>query len=166
MTLDQIRSGSRVFIDATIFIYHFTGSSRDCRIFLERCEQGDLKGWTSVVALAETTHRLMMVEALANGLVSPGNVAQKLRRQPGAVQRLSLYQEQVEKIPLMAVEVIPLDLSSLLRAKKVRSRYGLLANDSILAATALEGGIVAIASADRDFERLEGVQLFQPSDLL
>ncbi len=165
MTLDQIESGTRVFIDATIFIYHFTGVSQDCRDLLERCEQGDLRGLTSIVALAEATHRLMMIEAVAKGLVSPGNVARKLRRQPETVRKLNLYHEQIEKIPLMAVEVTPLDLRSLLRAKKVRKQHGFLTNDSILATAAQEGGIHAIASADRDFERLAGIRLFQPSDL-
>jgi uncharacterized protein len=47
-TLDQIEEGSRVFIDASIFIYHFTGMSLKCRLLLERCEQGRVAGITSV----------------------------------------------------------------------------------------------------------------------
>jgi len=41
----------------------------------------------------------------------------------------------------------------------------LLTNDSILLATALEHSTVAFASADRDFERIDTVQLFGPEDL-
>jgi hypothetical protein len=33
------------------------------------------------------------------------------------------------------------------------------------AVAALDGGVTAIASADRDFERIEHVRVFRPSDL-
>jgi hypothetical protein len=33
-TLDQIPDGQRVFVDASIFIYHFTGASPDCQNLL------------------------------------------------------------------------------------------------------------------------------------
>ena len=39
MKLDEIKTGSEVFIDANIFIYHFTGVSDECGDFLNRCEQ-------------------------------------------------------------------------------------------------------------------------------
>ena len=53
-TLDQIEEGSRVFIDATIFIYHFTGSFLQCRGLMEACESGRVDGFTSVTALARS----------------------------------------------------------------------------------------------------------------
>lgn len=65
----------------------------------------------------------------------------------------------------MGVEVVPLDRRLLATAAALRTRYGLLTNDSILLATALDRGIVAFASADRDFERVDTVQLFCPPDL-
>jgi predicted nucleic acid-binding protein len=51
-TLDQLEAGSRVFIDASIFIYHFTGNSLECRQLLEACESGRIEGFTSVTAIA------------------------------------------------------------------------------------------------------------------
>ena len=41
-TLEQVERGARVFIDASVFIYHFTGASLDCRRFLETCERGQV----------------------------------------------------------------------------------------------------------------------------
>ena len=163
--LSEVPAGTSVFLDSTIFIYHFTGASPSCRDLLSRCEAGRLHAVTSAVAIAEVTHRLMTIEAVARGLVSPGNVIKKLRERPEIVRRLSLYQEQTEKIPWMGVEVAPLDRRLLAIAAPLRMRYGLLTNDSILLATALEYGIGAFASADRDFERVEPVQLFLPTDL-
>lgn len=163
--LSEIPAGASVFLDATIFLYHFTGASPSCRNLLARCEAGDLHGLTSAVALAEVTHRLMTIEAVARGLVAPGNVVKKLRDRPEIVRQLSLYQEQVNKIPWMSVEVVPLERRLLATAAPLRTRYGLLTNDSILLATALDQGIVAFASADRDFGRVDTVQLYSPPDL-
>ncbi len=165
MTLDEIPSGQRVLIDAPVFIYHFTGASLNCRHFLERCERRELKGLVSTLTLAEVTHRLMMIEAVANGHVKAGNVAKKLGRRPEVVRKLTIYSNQVEKIPLMGIQVVPLDLNTLLSAPDLRLRFGLLANDSLVAATAAQHEVQALATADRDFDRVDGLKAYHPSDL-
>ncbi len=165
MTLDQISPGSRVFIDSTIFIYHFTGVSADCRRFLERCERGDLKGSTSTVVLAEVAHRLMMIEAVSRGLLTTGNVVRKLRAKPELVTSLETYREQVERSPLMGVAVLPLEMKSLLHSHGVRKKYGLLVNDSLVAATATLSGLHALATADTDFRRVAELETYEPADL-
>ena len=65
----------------------------------------------------------------------------------------------------MGIEVVALERPTLATAGPLRRRHGLLTNDSLLAATALERGATAFASADRDFERVEGLQLYGPTDL-
>lgn len=165
MTLDRIPSGERVFLDSSIFIYHFTGASLDCRALLERCEAGDVKGATSVVVLAEVAHRLMLLEALSGGLVAPPNAVKKLRARPELVRGLRLYQDQVEQIPLMGVEVFPAQLATLARSADVRRRHGLLVNDSLVVAAAEAAQIGALASADTDFRRVKELKLYQPADL-
>ncbi len=65
----------------------------------------------------------------------------------------------------MGVEVEPLDLQLLLHAAPLRSRYGFLTNDSLIAATLGARDIQAIASGDQDFARLVDVELFCPSDI-
>ena len=164
-TLDQIESGSRVLVDAAIFIYHFTGTSPECRRLLERCEQGDLEGVASVLTLAEVAHRLMTIEAVADGHVSAGNVVKKLRSKPDIVRRLHRFREQVAKIPLMGISVLPLELTTFLRADRIYGQAGLLTNDALIAATAAKHRIEILASGDRDFERLEGLRLYRPSDI-
>lgn len=59
--LSEIPAGTSVFLDATIFIYHFTGASPSCRSLLARCEAGRLNALTSTLAVAEVTHRLMTI---------------------------------------------------------------------------------------------------------
>jgi predicted nucleic acid-binding protein len=164
-TLEQIEEGSRVFIDASIFIYHFTGTSQECRRLLEGCESGRFAGFTSVTALAEVAHRLMTIEAVAKGLVSPGNVVRKLREKPDIVRKLHVYQDQTELIPSMGIAILRLDFEVMTLAAEIRRRDGLLVNDSLLAATAIREEIVDLASADPDFERVAELRLLRPTDL-
>lgn len=64
--LATLPSGARIFIDANIFIYHFTQAplTSAYTAFLQRVEAGDLHGITSIVAFAEVAHRLMILEAI------------------------------------------------------------------------------------------------------
>jgi predicted nucleic acid-binding protein len=164
-TLDAIASGTRVFLDATVFIYHFTGQSLECRRLLERCERGDLGGVTCTAAVAEVTHRLMMIEAVSHGLVTAGNVARKLRERPDVVRQLHVYQTQIDRIALMDIDVAPVDLDTIARSAHFRRRYGLLTNDSIVAACADALSIPVLASADPDFAVIDGLTLHCPGDL-
>jgi predicted nucleic acid-binding protein len=108
---------------------------------------------------------LMMIEAVAARLVSGKDVVKKLRSKPDVVARLHVYQEQVERIPLMGVDVLPLDMGTLLRSARFRRQYGLLVNDSLVAAAASSAEVAGLASADPDFGRVKELNLYQPSDL-
>lgn len=165
LTLDKVSSGARIFVDSTIFVYHFTGSSVQCRNLLERCERGEIKGISSVVVLAEVAHRLMMIEALTQGFISGKNLVQKLRARPDIVQKLHLYQEQVGRIPIMGIEIVSLELRTFLRSDSLRTQYGLLMNDSLVTASAIEEQAEGIASADPDFAKLDTLTHFRPDDL-
>ena len=67
----------------------------------------------------------MTIEAVARGLISSGNLARKRRANPDIVKSLEGYQLQVERVPLMGVEVLPLDLRALLHSYDIRKRHGL-----------------------------------------
>ena len=109
MSLDRVPAGAELLLDAAIFIYHFTGNSNECRRLLARCEAGELKAVTTAVVLAEVAHRLMTIEARAGKLVTAGNVVAKLREHPEVVKQLHVYQEQIERIPMMGVKVLPVE---------------------------------------------------------
>ena len=156
---------SRIFLDSTIFIYHSTGASSQCKALLERCEAGDVAGVTSVVVLAEVAHRLMVIEAVAAGLAPPKNAVRRLDARPSAVRRLHVYQEYVERIPLMGIDVLALDVGTLLRSAEVRRHHGLLVNDSLVVAAAQGVGLTHLASADAAFGRVPEVTLYRPGDL-
>jgi len=107
----------------------------------------------------------MMIEAVVRGLLRPGNVAQKLRARPDVVTSLETYREQVERIPLMGITVLPLEMKSLLHSHDVRKKYGLLVNDSLVAATAMSRGLDSLATADSDFRRVTELKTYEPDDV-
>jgi predicted nucleic acid-binding protein len=163
--LEELPAKKKVFVDSTIFIYHFTGISKECRDFLIRCERGELSAVTSVVVLAEVAHRLLVAEAVKKGLVSGGNPAAKLAGRPQAVKGLSAYWEQVRQIPLMGIDIVVLDLKTLFDSAHYRHRYGLLVNDSLVAASAKAAGISSMATADADFRRVPDLAVYGPADI-
>ena len=164
-SLDHLPSGATVFIDANIFVYHFVESSEQCKTFLARCEQGELFGVTGVHVLLEVLHRLMMIEAVEAGLVSPGNVPRKLRERRGVVEQLQTYQDYTDTIPDMGIDIRPLTADIIQDSLPYRQRYGLLVNDSVSVALVLEYGIDALVTADQDFERVANYAVYRPSDV-
>jgi predicted nucleic acid-binding protein len=164
--LAAIEEGSAIFIDANVFVYHFTGVSSECSELLGRCETRDLHGSTSVLVLGEVCHRLMMIEAVERKLVTPGNVARKLTRRPELVRQLEIYQESVEAIPSMGIEAVAFTGALTVEALRLQRRYGLLTNDSILVATMLDRGVRLLASADRRLAVVKEVEIAVPGDLL
>jgi predicted nucleic acid-binding protein len=165
MSLADLRSGESVFIDANIFIYHFGGQSSECKVLLERCARRDLLGYTSTPVLAEVLHRRMVAEAIAHGFVTPRTAVRKLGETPEMVRQLTGYQEDVSKIPQMHITILPLTLATVRASAEVRTGEGLLTNDSFVVALMRAEGLAQLATANGDFDRVGGMQIFKPTDL-
>jgi len=165
LPLPELPAEQTVFIDANIFIYHFTGISQECSSFLERCERGGLWGVTAVHILLEVLHRLMMIEAVTKGLVTAGNVVKKLRERPNVVKQLTDCRTQTEAILEMGIGVVGLTLDVLKTSHPYRRRDGLLVNDSLIAAVMKAEGILDLATVDPDFTRVEGLRVYSPLDI-
>src|SRR5215471_3348909 len=150
--LTTLPSGTRVFIDANIFVYHFTQAplTSACTSFLQRVEAGDLQGITSVVILAEVAHRLMILEAIRTLGLSPRTAVKKLKEQPDLVRQLSHYKVVAEHIPSFNVTVEPVTFAHFRTAQSLSVLYGLLTNDSLTAAIMQALGVTDIASNDPD----------------
>jgi predicted nucleic acid-binding protein len=165
MQLDRVPDHHRVFVDATVCIYHFAGASLQCTRFLERCEHGTIAGVIGAHVLAEIAHRLMTVEAIRRGLVTSGNVATKLRAKPEAVRQLSLYQTNLDLLSTIGLEILPLSSDTIAASAAPRREHGLLVNDSLTVTLMRQAQIIAIATADRDFLRIPGLDAYLPTDL-
>ena len=166
MKLEEIQPGQAVFIDANIFIYHLTGRSEACRALLERCEVGEIRGFTGAHVILEVLHRLMMLEAVQQGLISPGNLARRLKEHPQIVKALTEYSRHVSRIPDMGVETLNLDLELIQASHEVRRSTGILVYDSVIVAMMERARMNIIATQDHDFQEVPELQVCMPEDII
>ncbi len=82
MTRDDLPRATSIFIDANIFIYHFTGASGECTRFLARCEAGELAGVTSVSVLLEVLDNGAGASGPRTSSRSSGNGPRSCERSP------------------------------------------------------------------------------------
>jgi predicted nucleic acid-binding protein len=159
MPASDVQSRTVVGLDANIFIYHFAGRSDECSAILKRVEAGELSGITTEGTMLEVAHRLMMLEAVQQGFISGGNPARKLRSKPELIGRLRNYYSDCMAIRSMGVKVLPVPPDQLRISQPLRERFGLLTNDSLLAATLLHHGVTTLITADRDFTRVTSLDV-------
>ncbi|HEU4637914.1 MAG TPA: PIN domain-containing protein [Candidatus Binatia bacterium] len=60
---------------------------------------------------------------------------------------------------------LPSDEARLYRAQSVRSRYGLLTNDSLILAAMEENGVDSLATRDSDFDHISNLKIYKPTDI-
>ena len=61
--------------------------------------------------------------------------------------------------------LFPLTLAIIHASAEVRKSEGLLTNDSFVVAIMREQGIVQLATANGDFDRVSGIEIYKPADL-
>jgi len=132
MKLTELIEGEAIFIDANIFVYHFAGHSLQCKTLLERCARRELLGYTSTAVLAEVLHRLMIAEAIEQGLVPAKNAVRKLKERPQVIRQLSVHSDAVQHIGQMNLRILSLTWDILVGSKAIRQQEGLLTNDSLV----------------------------------
>ena len=163
-TLADLPAGTRVFIDANIFIYHFTQTplTAACTAFLQRVEAGSLQGITSVVAVTEVAHRLMILEAIQTHQLVSRTAVRKLKENSALVQKLTHYQRATAAIPTFGVQIEPVTFLHLQTAQKFSETIGLLTNDSLIAAVMQSLSLTDVASNDTDLAAVPGITSWKP----
>jgi len=165
MRFDAVRNGDSVFIDANIFIYNFGGQSAECKDVLLRCAKGELRGITSTFIIAEVLHRLMVAEAIERKFITNKNPVKQLKEHPEIIRKLSTYIHDVEKIGDMNLEVLELTYESIKTSAAVRRSEGILTNDSLVVAAMRDMGVSNLLTNDNDFDRIERLHIYKPSDV-
>jgi len=167
MPVEQIANlpaGIRLFLDANIFVYAFLGHSNQCRELLGRCATEQVLGITTLDVVSEVTHRMMLAEALGSGLIKRDRV-RDLRGKWREIAQLTEYWTQTSAIFGLNVLVLMTDEARLHRAQTIRSRHGLLTNDSLIVAAMEEFGIHSLATRDNDFDHISELTVYKPTDI-
>jgi predicted nucleic acid-binding protein len=163
---DDIPGGSVCVFDANILIYAEQGVSQQARRLLRRVEEQELTGVLPQPVWQETMHRLMMTEAIMLGHIRGPNPARQLAKKPEIVKSLTIYREKIEALLALGLEFEPCEQPDLLdKALQLQQRFGLLTNDSLIAAMTLRLEADALVSADARFGDIKQIKLYSPSDL-
>jgi predicted nucleic acid-binding protein len=168
MLLSNLEKGTSIFIDANIFIYHFSKESRfnqACSSFLEYIEAGSMSGFTSTAIVQEITHRMMIIEAvwLLPG-IKPKDVVKYLKRNSDVVKKLVNHQSIPSKIVSFNLEIISPGTDAIVRSQKMKKKYGFLSNDALTLQIMEDLNIKNLASNDADFERVDSITLYRPPE--
>jgi predicted nucleic acid-binding protein len=161
---DEIPRGLRLAIDANVLIYHFTGLSQQCRQVLNRCQGGELVGICLAHISLEVLHRLMMLEAVTQGLVG-SNPARKLRQAPEKVKSLRSSYANFELLECFGLKTCPLSHRAVQRTPWWSLQYGLLANDAGLLAGMEDQGVRDLVTADRQFLGVSQIRTWLVDDV-
>jgi predicted nucleic acid-binding protein len=162
--IENLPAGTHLFLDANIFIYAFLGHSSQCRNVLGHCASEQVFGITILEVINEVTHRLMVAEALGSGVIKRDRV-RDLRGKRREIAKLTEYWAQTSAIFGLNILVLPSDEARLYRAQSVRSRYGLLTNDSLILAAMEENGVDSLATRDSDFDHISDIKIYKPTDI-
>ena len=165
MTFSEIVPDTKLYIDANIFVYASNGASRECRELIDRCDRREINAYTGIHVLLEVAHRIMTIEAVEKGLVTPGNIPRKLRRRPELVSQLQDHSAAIRFILEMSIEILQVDDEILEMSADLRAQTGFLVNDSVSLAMMQRRRIRAIATNDRDFQRVNWLEVHLPTDL-
>jgi predicted nucleic acid-binding protein len=165
--LPRIPNGSNLFIDTNIFVYGIGGKSPECLALLERCSREELTGICSYVVILDATHQFMIAEAIAGNQIPPAqrNAAKFLKEHPAIVSAMRGYWTNTERMFSLNLLFLETEESVMRQAQIERQNAGLLTVDSTIVACMREYGILLLATADRDFERVNGIQVYSPTDL-
>lgn len=166
MIFADLSAGDSVFLDANTFIYHFGPDPTlgpPCSQLLQRIENQELTGFTSIHLLAEVVHKLMTIEANALWGWPMAGMANRLRRHPGEVQKLNAHRIALDQISQSRMQVLGVPLTTLQSAAAISRQTGLLINDALIVALMQQHRLTRLASHDADFDRVPSLTRFAPA---
>jgi predicted nucleic acid-binding protein len=112
----------------------------------------------------EATHKFMLAEAVVKGVIATPSAA-ALRRKHSEIPLLIDYWHETARILALNLLFFSTDEQIVRSAQTERQSAGLLTNDSMILSWMREYGIRYIATADKDFERANGITVFGPDDI-
>jgi predicted nucleic acid-binding protein len=159
MKLDEVLTGA-VYVDTNIWYMYLRTDSDSLgriRLFLERVIRGEMEAFVSVPVLDELFYRLLLARVKDATGKNPLDV---LREDLTGALRVhaGLIEDALRKLmTLPHVNLVGIDAGDFDRMLDNIEAFALLPRDALHVAVAQRLGIDAIASDDRDFDRVKGV---------
>lgn len=152
-----------VFIDSNIFIYLATEHPKYvdfCEAALSEIENGKKIGFTTPIVLNETVHKLMLLELSEKKKIPPKDAVLIAKKDPAAVRGIVKTWETLNNIlAIKNLRILGTDIFTLVKGAELSKKYGLLISDAMHVATMQQYGIDKVLTCDRDFERVDGLEI-------
>jgi predicted nucleic acid-binding protein len=161
----SVPAGAACFLDATIFYYHYVNTpphSIHCTDLLRRAVLADVRAFTTVHALAETVHKVMLAEAVAKFGLTRAGLVSWLQRDPNRIKGLAEFRKVAEVVGGLNVTILVVDHATLAAAAGVSQGEGLMTNDALTVAVMRREGIAHLVTNDDDFDGVPGITVFKP----
>ncbi|MGH8595267.1 MAG: type II toxin-antitoxin system VapC family toxin, partial [Gammaproteobacteria bacterium] len=107
----------------------------------------------------------MLAEAIAKGLIFPGQTVKKLKANPTIIPLLTDYIAEVEKLLRLPFRIHEITRGDILAGHALRQMHGLFVNDSINLACAHRLALTNIVTHDSDFNRVATLSMWEPTDV-
>jgi predicted nucleic acid-binding protein len=140
---------SGVFVDTNILVRHLAGDQKAKKL-IDQIEIGEIRGYINQIVVSEVVFVYMRLLTKLD--------AKTLKRNHEIICKIDL--EPVYEILSIFVELQSSNLITV-ESRKIMSRYGLLPNDALIAATCKHYGIKKIATFDEDFRRVDFLQVVE-----
>lgn len=155
-----------IFVDANLLAYFFIGTDRltqSITQFFKRGANADLRIHSSAQVISDVIPRAMLTEAISVFHVEAHNAVQYLKEHPERAKTLHANLNIPTRVyHELGINILPVTHVELHASRRFRKQYGLLTNDSLIVATMQRHKIIHLATNDRDFERVQKIQVWYP----
>lgn len=168
MNLNDYDLPEPIFIDANIFIDYSLPNPRYGKAvtdFIEKVELGEIKAITTPLIISEVSYILLLQKgSMILGIHDRKSIRDKIKRDRGFASLCYSVIDRFNELlnVLEGLKVIPIGFEDHLRVSDVGKKYGLLPNDALHLVAMKNCNIRNIATRDKDFERVEGIEIWTP----
>jgi len=163
LNLNQVPSGTTIFIDSNIFLYIFLKHTRwgkSCQKFIQRTEEMDIQGIVDEFVYSEVMHKLMVTAIVNRFHCSPQKAIALVKKRPEILKDFPALREAGEMLRAMNVKVISGPFFS--ESLALMQEHQLLITDAVHIAAMNKEKVTHIASNDKDFSRVPWLSVWKP----
>lgn len=158
--LANLPQGERILVDSNILTYHlldYPTYGPICEKFLQDILDGKYQGFITPIIASETLFNYIKAYILKTCGVKGKDLVILLKRDPKILQEIPL--ERPKEI-FDIFNILDIGAVEVEKSFENVSKYALLTNDALNAATMKVNRINSIATNDKDFERLTDVKVW------
>ena len=166
MNFADLPAGASVFLDANVFVYHFTQHPQfgaPCTELLARIERQEVTGFSATHVLTEVAHRLMTIEAAALMGWPFAGIMRRLKRHPEVVQQLVSFRQAIERVCTSRIQLLTIPPHFIAAGTICSQQTGLLSSDAMIVVVMQHQALSNLASLDEDFDRVSGLTRYEPT---